>query len=192
MARLPEFQLRMPRAELEMSASDRQVDMVREGFDCMVRAGALQDSTLVARSLPAALLRNVASPAYLQRYGCPHGPGDLPHHRLIQFAPAFNGPVDGFEYLSGEHYVTVPMTSGIVVNSSHMLLEACLAGFGMMQAPLLSMQPHLQGGRLIEILPNHRAAPMPVAILYPHRRHLARRVAVFIDWLADVLRTLEA
>ena len=191
MARLPEFQALLPRAELEMSASDRQVDVVREGFDCVVRAGPLQDSTLVARSLPMAPLRNVASPAYLQRCGYPQGPEDLPQHRLIQFTPAFNSAADGFEYLEGEQYVTVPMPIGIVVNNTHMLLDACLASFGIMQTPLLGMHTHLQAGRLIEVLPNHRAAPMPVAILYPHRRNLARRVAAFIDWLEGVLRTLE-
>ena len=191
LARLPEFQAMVPLAVLEMSASDRQVDMVREGFDCVVRGGPLQDSSLVARSLPAAPIYNVASPGYLQRFGTPRSPDDLAAHRLIQFAPTFTSTNGGFDYWSGDRYVTVQMPIGIVVSNTYMLVEACRADMGLLQSPALGMRPLMESGALVQVLPDHRAAPMPVAILYPHRRHLARRVAAFIDWLEGVLRTVE-
>ena len=81
--KLPEFLANYPDIEIELSSTDRLVDLIHEGFDCVIRVGTLADSGLVARSLGQLSIVNCASPAYLRQYGRPQTLGDLARHRLI-------------------------------------------------------------------------------------------------------------
>lgn len=84
--------------------------------------------------------------------------------------------------------VIMPMAGPILVNNSDAYNTACLAGLGLMQAPELGVREHLSRGELVEVLPNNRPEPMSAWLLYAHRRNLPRRVRIFMDWAADVLR----
>ncbi len=186
--RLPEFLARHPRLEVDLSSTDRRVDLVREGFDCVVRVGALQDSGLVARRLGELPQSNFASPAYLERFGTPHNLEDLAHHRLVRYAADLGGGPAAFEYMEGGTLRTLPMTDVVTVNNSLAYEAACLAGLGIVQAPVSSPRRDLLAtGQLVEILPHWRPPTLPVTLLYPHRRHVPRRVQAFMDWLAEVV-----
>ena len=185
---LPQFLAAHPQLELELSSTDRHVDVVREGFDCVVRAGALDESTLVARRLGAYLIANCASPAYLEKYGIPQTLDDLVDHRLIHYVSTLGARSPGFEYPDGERYRSLPMRGALTVNGADAYEHACLAGLGIIQSPLAGLREHLQSGRLVEILVQYRPEPMPVSIVYAHRHNLPRRVQVFMDWIAETMK----
>jgi DNA-binding transcriptional LysR family regulator len=187
-ARLPEFLDAHPQIELELSSTDRRVDLVREGFDCVVRVGTLADSSLVARPLGEYVVANCASSEYLRRYGTPRRLADLSGHRLIHYVPTLGAKSPGFEYPDDDGFASFPMAGAVTVNNSDAYLAACLAGLGIIQVPRVAVRTHLESGELVEVLPKLRAEPMPVNLIYPHRRHLSRRVQVFMNWLADTLR----
>lgn len=185
--RLPEFLARHPRVEIELSSTDRMVDVVREGFDCVVRVGGLADSGLVARKLGVLDMANVASPAYLAAHGTPRTLEDLKDHKLVHYSLHLGAKPFGFEYAKGDGWAEIPMKGGLTVNNTQSYSAAVLAGLGIIQAPRLGVGPHLKTGALVEILEEFPAEPLPVAILYPQRRNLPRRVRTFIDWLAEIL-----
>lgn len=185
--RLDEFLQRHPRLELELSSTDRKVDIVREGFDCVLRVGELSDSSLVARPLGRFRQLNCASPAYLARHGTPAGLEDLARHRLVHYVSTLGARPAGWEWRddSGSHWLA--MSGSVIVNNADAYQAACLAGLGLTQAPESGVRHLLDRGELVEVLPEFRAAPMPVTLLYAHRRNLPRRARVFMDWLAEAL-----
>ncbi len=185
--RLPEFLRAHPRLELELSSTDRRVDLIREGFDCVLRVGSLSDSTLIARPLGAFQVITCASPAYLRAYGTPRTPDDLSRHQLIHYVPTLGARPDDFEFHDGQACRHVPMAGALTVNNAEAYEAACLAGLGLIQVPRAGMQALLAQGLLVEVLRDFRAAPMPVSLLYANRRNLPRRVQVFMQWVAEIL-----
>ncbi|MFK3704323.1 LysR family transcriptional regulator [Klebsiella sp. NPDC088457] len=187
--RLPAFLQQYPGIELELSSSDRLVDVIREGFDCVVRIGALKDSGLIARPLGKLTQVNCASPQYLARFGYPTALDDLADHALIHYASTLGVRPLGFEVMS-EGVVRWVKTGGtLTVNSTETYQAACLAGLGIIQVPRIGVREALRTAELIDILPQYRAEPLPVSLIYPHRRNLSRRVHLFMEWLGDVLKT---
>lgn len=86
----------------------------------------------------------------------------------------------------GRRLIAVP--SRVVVNNAESYIACCLAGLGLIQIPRFDVQDLLEAGELVEVMPAHRAAPMPVALLYPHRRQRSRRLAVFLEWFEELMR----
>lgn len=184
---LPGFLDAHPRLQLDLSSTDRLVDVVQEGFDCILRVGWLGDSSLVARPLGTFPMVNCASPAYIARFGTPATPADLARHRLVDYAPALGGREALFDYLDGATRRSIGVSCALAVNNSDAYQAACLAGLGIIQAPWSGMAPFLADGRLVAVLPDYRPAPLPVTLLYPSRRHVSRRARGFMDWLAATL-----
>jgi len=185
---LAEFMQAHPLIELELSSTDRLVDLVREGFDCVLRVGPLVDSSLVARPLGAFRIINCASPAYLERHGTPKTLDDLATHQLIHYVSTLGARSPGWEYPDGSGYASLPMAGSITVNNSDSYTAACIAGLGLIQAPAAGLQPLIDAGRLVEVMPDCRAEPMPVSLLYANRRNLPRRVQAFMAWITQVLQ----
>lgn len=187
--KLPRLLEEFPNLQIELGATDRKVDLIHEGYDCVIRGGKLTDSSLIARKLGEARTVNVASAGYLKKHGTPRSVRDLEHHYLVQYVGAFGERADEFEYLDGDKSRTVKMKSYVTVNNAESYVAACEAGLGIIQSPSATLQESLRQGRLVEILPKLKGQPLPIYVLYPHRRNLPRRVRVFIDW---VERTLSA
>jgi DNA-binding transcriptional LysR family regulator len=185
--RLPELFAAHPLLELEVSATDRRVDLVREGFDCVLRIGALPDSHLVSRRLGALRMVNCASPAYLLKYGTPRLLADLEQHLLVHYSLAFGSDPPRFEHPEGNGYGELPMRSIITVNSADSYLAACLAGLGIIQAPRSGLASSLASGALVEVLPEYPCSPMPVSIVHGHARNVPKRVRAVMTWLAQIL-----
>lgn len=186
--RLPAFLQNYPGIELELSSSDRQVDVVREGFDCVVRIGALHDSGLIARTLGHLSLVNCASADYLKRFGTPQRLEDLTHHAMVHYSQQLGNQPSGFEFYDGKQCRTIQTGGVITVNSTATYHAACAAGLGIIQVPIVGVAAMLQAKTLVEILPGFKAQPMPISLLYPHRRNLALRVRVFMEWLSQVAK----
>ncbi|CAJ2720564.1 LysR family transcriptional regulator [Burkholderia pseudomallei] len=185
---LPEFLERYPQISVELGVTDRAVNLIEERVDCVLRVGTLSDSGLVARAIGDLPLINVASPAYLARHGVPRTPADLERHRLVNYASPSNGRVAPWEWVEGDEVKRVALRARVTVNSAEAYIACCLAGLGPIQIPAYDVNAHLRAGELVEVLPDHRAAPMPMTLLYPHRQHLSRRFQVFAEWLDALLR----
>lgn len=187
---LPTFLAEHPGLEVELSSTDRRVDLVREGFDCVLRVGSLKDSSLVARRLGHFRIINVVGRRYAERYGIPQSLDDLKDHQMIHYVPNLGGRSPGFEYVlpdNPERVLNQAMPGPLTVSNSEAYKGACLAGLGLIQVPETAMLPYLASGELIDVLPDYRCQPMPVSLLYAHRRQLPRRVKVFMDWLSELM-----
>jgi DNA-binding transcriptional LysR family regulator len=184
---LPQFLREHPQIQVELSCTDRRVDVVAEGFDCVVRVGTLEDSSLVVRPLGMFAIANCASPAYLEEHGMPRELGDLATHKLIHYVSTLGQRPPGFEYMDGSICCYVPMAGVLTVNSVEAYEAGCLAGLGIIQAPRVGMERLIEQGLLVEVLPQYHAEPMPVSLLYAQRRNLSARVQLFMDWLRGVM-----
>jgi DNA-binding transcriptional LysR family regulator len=188
--RLPEFLQAHPGVQLELSSTDRRVDLVREGFDCVLRVGALADSSLVARPLGHYAQVNCASAAYIAQHGRPQKLADLAQHHIVHYTSSLGSRSAGFEYADpaapgGSRFVA--MAGAVSVNNSEAYQAACLAGLGIIQAPEAGLRPWVLRGALFEVLPGFRPPPLPVSLLYAHRRQLPQRCRAFMDWVAQVM-----
>ncbi|WP_063913094.1 LysR family transcriptional regulator [Pseudomonas sp. p21] len=186
---LPQFLQRFPRLEVELSCTDRQVDLLREGFDCVMRIGALHDLDVVARPVGQLSMRNCASPAYLARYGVPRTLQDLAEHHLVHYVRTLGARSAGFEYLQGGELHFQAMAGVVTVNNAEAYSAACLAGLGLIQVPAVGVAEHLQRGELVSVLESWQAPAMPVSLLYARQRHVPRRVQAFMQWLGEVLHS---
>ena len=187
--RLPELLQRHALLEVELSSTDRRVDLVREGFDCVIRVGPVAEPGLVARPLGRVRVATCASPGYLARMGTPRSLDDLAQHALVHYVSTLGTRSAGFETQDGSGNACFHAMAGrVTVNSAEAYLGACAAGLGLIQAPLLGVRELIDRGLLVEVLPDHPAPPMPVTLLYAHRRHLPQRVRVVMDWLAGVVQ----
>ena len=187
---LPDLLARHPLLEVELSSTDRRVDLVREGFDCVIRVGSVQQEGVIAKKIGHFKMLNCASPSYIAKYGKPSSLEELSQgHKLIHYVGQLGGSDSGFEYLSPDNHelCALALPKLITVNNADAYSAACLAGLGIIQAPNIGVAKYLQTGELIEILPDYPAPSMPVSLLYPHRRHLSKRLQVFMAWLTELL-----
>jgi DNA-binding transcriptional LysR family regulator len=186
---LPDFLADHPELELQLSSADRQVDLVQEGFDCVLRLGPIRDETLIARLLGRLRMVNAASPANLTRYGIPRSLEDLhrQEHRTIHFSTMLGARPTGWEYPDGNSYATIQLPGALYVNSAQTYDAAAVAGLGLIQAPLLGIGKYLENGTLVEIMPDFRRQAIPVSLVVAHRSNLSRRVRAFMKWIEGVL-----
>ncbi|AZF38909.1 LysR family transcriptional regulator YhjC [Pseudomonas sp. R4-34-07] len=184
---LPPFMERHPLIDMQISSSDRQVDLIAEGFDCVVRVGAQPDQSVVARRVCSLPMVNCVSAAYVQRYGRPETLADLEHHQLVHYVRPLGARSAGFEYVQGGKVQRLPMAGRVTVNSTDAYQAACLGGFGIIQVPRLGICELLVSGELVAVLPDYPAPPLDVSLLYAGQRHLPLRVRVFMEWLAATL-----
>lgn len=184
---LPEFLERHPELELSVSTTDRLVDAIREGFDLVLRVGVPPDSGLVQRKLGRLEMVNCVSPSYIARRGRPTSLDQLEHHRVVHYAIGATGE-PSFEWDDGAGEHSQPMHAAVTVNSTDAYREACIAGLGIVQVPRIGVHALLQRGELVEVLPEYRCAPMPIALLHPHGKRVPSRVRVVMDWISDVIR----
>lgn len=188
---LPEFMATHPEMELEISSTDRQVDLVQEGFDCVLRIGPIGDETLIARRLGQLRMVNAASPIYIARHGIPQTLKDLQRqkHLVIHYSRTLGSKPYGWEYPDGNGgYSTLPLPGALQVNSVQTYEAAGVAGMGLIQAAFFGIRQHVENGALVEILPDYRPEPLDVSLVVAHRQNLSRRVRAFMGWVDEVLR----
>lgn len=184
---LPDFLGRYPEIEIILGVTDRAVHLIEDSVDCALRVGPLDESALIARPFGGLPIINVASPDYLNRFGTPLTPDNLTTHHAIHYASPSTGRIEDWEWIEDGQIQTLPMAGRVTVNNAEAYIACCLAGLGLVQIPAYDVQDHLRRGDLVEVMPKHRAAPMPLNLLYPHRQHLSRRLKVFADWLEALI-----
>lgn len=187
---LPDFLRQYPNIEVELGATDRAIDLIQEGVDCVLRVGKPISSSLIARPIGHFEMKNCASPDYLERYGLPQTIEELTRHWVVGYVSPTTGKMEPWEYVKAKQLQTLTLKSRIMVNHADTYIACALSGLGLIQIPAFDVLHHLALGELVEVLQNARAQPMPVYILYPHRKHLTPRVRVFIAWLEQLISGL--
>jgi len=186
---LPSLLRRYPRLQLALGSTDRAIDLVREGVDCAVRVGVLRDSSLVMHPLGQFALINCASPSYLQEHGAPSDLADLMNgHWSIGYAAPTTGRELPWECVASGKEQLLPVPSRVIVNNAESYIACCVAGLGMIQIPRFDVRHLLKQGELVEVMPEFRAAAMPISLVYPHRRQRSRRLNAFIEWFETLIQ----
>jgi DNA-binding transcriptional LysR family regulator len=181
---LPAFFTAYPEIEISMSESDRWIDIVREGVDCVLRFGELADSDMVARRMVMLDRLTCAAPDYLARFGTPSAPQALDGHRMIGRRSLTTGNLRPLQFLidGGVQSVSLPATMSVTGPESY--LASARLGLGLVQVPRFHAERDLAEGTLIQIIADCPPPPVPVSLLYPSNRQLSLRVRVFLDWMA--------
>ncbi|WP_209019813.1 LysR family transcriptional regulator [Pollutimonas harenae] len=184
--RIGEFRERYPQINVVLSSGDRLVNLVKEGIDCVVRAGHPRDSSLVVRKLAEIPEIICASPEYLARHGTPTHPRELTEHQGIGFFSRGNDSRYPFTVIIDGDVTEFEASGWMSVSDAECYTSAALAGCGLIQVPRFRLEEHLRSGRLVQVLPEWRCPDLPVCALYPFHRQLSPRVRVFIDWVRDL------
>jgi DNA-binding transcriptional LysR family regulator len=184
---LPEFLARHPALTVHLGEGERFVDLVREGVDCVVRAGTLADSDMVVRRLGMMEEITVASPAYLAKHGTPLTPDELDGHRMIGFVSSRTGQPLPLEFTRDGSVIEVALPARVLVGGADTSAAAARFGLGLCQAPRYRFADDLASGALVEVLADFPPMPTPLSVLYPSNRQLSPRVRVFIDWLVETI-----
>lgn len=188
---LPAFLARYPRIDLQIGQGDRLVDLVREGVDCVIRAGEAAESGMIRRRLADLAECTCASPGYLARHGVPASPDDLEGHRMVGFVSSRTGTVMPLEFATLGRVREVTLASRVTVNEAETLVGLARLGFGLIQAPRYRFAEDFARGTLVEVLAEHPPTPTPLAAYWPQNRQLAARVRVFVDWVAGIFADAE-
>ncbi|WP_353613152.1 LysR family transcriptional regulator [Mangrovibacter phragmitis] len=183
---LPDFLARYPDIRFDLGVSDRSVDLVSDNVDCVIRGGALESSSLVARYIGSATFVTCATPFYLKCYGTPATPEELKNgHRLVSYVSPQNGKATPFRFERQGERKEIKIDHRIGVNESNAHLAAALAGIGIVQTFRYCAGKAIEAGVLTEILQEWRPAPYPFHVVYPQNRHVTHRLRVFIEWLLE-------
>ena len=184
---LAAFQTQYPELQVDLNLSDRLVDIVEDGFDLVIRIGNLQDSSLIARRLAPSRMVLCASPAYLAAHGTPAHPDELPGHNFLSYAYASTRDDLTLTHADGRK-VTTRLSGNLIANNGDALLAASLAGQGIVVLPTFFVGSEIAEGALKVLLPEWRPPQLTVHAVYPVNRHLAAKVRLFVDFLADRFR----
>lgn len=181
---LGDFQQRYPDIHLLIGVNDRQVDLIQEGVDCVIRTGALNDSTLIARRLGELRWITCAAPSYFKEKGTPDSLEDLQRHRAVHYFSSTTRGGGELHFVQDGVSLALPVSGTLAVNETGLYLQLGLNGVGLIQLPEVLVRKHLDSGELREVLADKRPPPMPVSLLYPHRRFLSPAMQAFTDWTA--------
>lgn len=185
---LPGFTARYPDIRIDLGVSDRSADLISDNIDCVIRGGALDSSSLVARHIGDAALLTCAAPAYLKQFGTPAYPEELKNgHRLVSYLSPQNGRAFPFRFARGAEKLEIKVEHRVGVNESNAHLAAAVAGLGIVQTFGYAARAALESGALVEILRAWRPPAYPFHVVYPQNRHVSQRLRVFIDWLLESL-----
>lgn len=184
--KLAEFEKRYPDIELMIGLTDRPVDLIQEGVDCVIRTGALADSSLVAKRIGLLHWVTCATPEYLNFHGVPKTVAELDKHRAVNYFSSGTGRVSPFFFNVDGKDTPVQMQGNIAVNQSEAYLACGLEGLGLLQLSAYNVIPHLESGKLVSVMQDAQAAPLPVSLMFPHNRHLSPTVRAFVDWASEV------
>lgn len=184
---LPHFHARYPDLQLLLGVNDRPADLIGDGVDCVIRGGALPDSSLIGRHLCTADFVTCATPDYLASFGIPTHPQALEqNHRTIRYFFSNTGKTLPLHFARGHETYEVNGQPTLCVSESTALTEAVLTGMGIGQIFRFSARAHLAAGRLVPLLEDWAPAPHPLQLVYPAARHPSAKLRAFIDWAVEL------
>ncbi|MBO3762308.1 LysR family transcriptional regulator [Ciceribacter sp. L1K23] len=185
---LVDFYKKYPDIRIDLGVGDRTVDYLAENVDCALRGGVPADQSLIARRVSELSLVTCASRHYLEKFGIPKSPHEIEEkHYCVNYFMAQTGRTMNFEFLKDDEKVEVSGKYIVAVNDARSYVTAVEQGLGIAQVARFMIVDKLQSGELVEILPDWKAEPIPLYIVYPPNRHLSNKVRVFVDWLVKLL-----
>lgn len=189
---LPAFHARYPDLQLEVGVSDREVDVIGDNVDCVVRGGRLADSTLVARRIGDLQMGIYAAPRYLALAGTPSHPQDLEgtHHRVVGFLSARTGRVLPLSLQQGSVRLQIQGHHAVALDDGNAYLGAGLAGMGVLWLPTYMAADAVARGELVPLFQDWSCEPMPMSVAFPPHRHRSAKLQVFIEWVDSLMKNL--
>lgn len=182
---IADYSRHYPQVSVNISLSDRKVDLIDEGFDLAIRIGSLPQSDLIARKISSARSVICAAPAYLAKAGTPAAPADLSAHPCLGYTLTGTGAEWRLEGPEGT--LAIPVSGPIRADNGDMLRLAAVNGCGIILQPHFIVAGDLAAGRLVRILPEWQSGELGVYAVYPSRKHLSAKVRTFVDFLAQRL-----
>ena len=180
------FMASHPKLTLDVTLSDRVVDLVEEGFDLAVRIARLPDSSLVSRQIASTRLVLCASPGYLRQHGTPRHPAELAQHQVAAYSLFSMG--DNWSFTGPQGAVTVKVSPRLRCNNGDTCRLAALRHQGIVLQPSFLVGPDLQAGALVELMPEYRSIELVVYVVYPSRKFVSPKVRLLIDFLVEAFR----
>jgi len=183
---LAEFERQYPDVRLELAMSEHHLDLNEEGIDCAIRMGDLEDSSLIARKLGHFSNVLCASPEYLRRHGAPETIEQLRQHRCINYMHPRSGKPYQWQFDTPEGRVALDIDAHMLINDGESVIQAAVAGLGIIQIPHCLAASALAKGDLQIVMSGTVSTGLPVWIVYPQKRHLSARVQAFIGWIREL------
>lgn len=181
---IPSYAQKFPDVTLDVTLSDRTVDLVEEGFDIGIFIGLQKfDVSMISRQIGTTEVLLCASPEYIKRRGALHAPEDVSQHDCLNFTfeqLRHRWPIQGPDGMTTH----IPVTSRMLSNSGELLRQCAMAGMGIVIRPSFSLTDDLISGRLVRLLPNYHLGQMSVTMVYPSRRLLSATVRSFVDFIS--------
>jgi DNA-binding transcriptional LysR family regulator len=189
---LPRFRQQYPDIRLHFSEAHQPLDMIREGLDCILRAGELSDSPLIKRRLAVLDRGTFASPDYLNRFGTPQSPDDLERHEMVGLLSSDSREIIPLTFGSASKTRQMRLPAMVTVTGPETNVACACMGLGLIQVPRYRVSAELANGTLVEVLAGFPPSPLPIHVFYSQTRHLSPRLRAFIDWMAEQFRELLA
>ena len=182
MPALSEYLARYPEVSVDVSLSDRVMDMLEEGFEVAIRIGQLPDSALIAKSLSPYRLMICASPDYLARKGTPGKPEDLTQHECLSFSPA---AITNWRLQDEDGIYRIPVSGRLQVNHGQALRVAALHGLGIVLQPAILLQADVKAGLLVQLFPDHELPSRALSVVYLQDRYRTPKLRSFVDFMVE-------
>lgn len=180
--RWADFMSKYPELTLDITLSDRMVDLVEEGFDLAVRIASLPSSSLISRKLASTKMVLCASPTYIKKHGKPKHPSDLANHAVLSYSLLATG--DTWEFDGKEGKVKVNVRPIMRSNSGDTCVAAARKHKGIIGQPSFMVNEDLKRGTLVELIPQFRLPEFGIYALYPSRQYVSPKVRALINFLA--------
>ncbi|HEY6643131.1 LysR family transcriptional regulator [Povalibacter sp.] len=190
---LPRFIAQYPEISVHMSMNDRVTDLVQEGIDAALRVGNLSDSSLVARRI--AQLRGVtcASPEFIERYGMPKEPGDLPPEHCLQMFKVGNNQTREWTFRKGDVEHKILPAARLAFSDPESAVAAAVSGAGFVRSLDFTVEAQIASGLLQPVLEDwNDGAYWPVSVVYPQHRQPTAKIRAFIDFVSGLFPQTEA
>ncbi|WP_341319173.1 LysR family transcriptional regulator [Paraburkholderia sp. IMGN_8] len=179
------FHAQYPEIKVRLGLADRNIDLIQDGVDCVLRIGVLDDSSLIARAIGKVRMTTCAAPSYLERMGTPNTPDDLAHHRAVNYFSARTGRIYPFAFDIEGSRVEKNVEGILAVNDGQVYVTAATEGLGLIQVPRFMVAKAIDSEALLEVLGGYPCPSIPLSVVYPHSR-LSTRVRIFSEWVAEL------
>ena len=180
---LAQYMRQHPEVSVDLTLSDRLIDVIDEGYDAVVRIAPIADSRLIARPIGPYRLTICASPAYLAERGTPLRPEDLTRHECPGFSYWGRGPLREWHLVGPDGRHVVPVSSRFSINNGQALRNAAVEGAGIILQPCDMLREDLAAGRLVRVLPDYEPPPLPIHLLFAPDRRPTPKLRSFIDFV---------
>jgi len=189
---LPAFRTKYRDIQLVLGVSDREVDVIADGVDCVIRGGAPPSSALRMRRIGELSFGLFASPGYLARHGRPSHPRELDgaHHQMIGYLSSATGRTRPLPMRRAHESVVLDGARAVGIDDGDAYLAAGVAGLGVVAVPDYMSADHVVRGELVPLFAEWRIEPMPMNVLYAPNRRPSERLRVFVDWVEGAMKEL--